>query len=225
MKLTLIVIFAIISLLFTTSIAEGFLKGTVGLKETDDDVSHLVCADKLCLEVDELPKNKDSPLGQFKIGISLPNILCKDGFELVLKKSNQRPACVSPETKTQLVLRGWATNDIIENQILSEKQTESTIDDKKDFGMSIIHDEIDGKRFLIFEGFGWHRLHQVVIDITNDQGFSTTLKTKTTDRGYLLMPWPVDDLAIPGMYHIVASDGIHNFEINIPITSPLNSDI
>ncbi|MEX1150834.1 MAG: hypothetical protein WEB28_01980 [Nitrosopumilaceae archaeon] len=54
----------------------------------------------------------DSPLKQFKAGIPLDNIYCKEGLEMVIKSSNNSPACVKPATKTKLMERGWSTFDI-----------------------------------------------------------------------------------------------------------------
>ena len=48
-----------------------------------------------------------SPLQQFKSGIPIDEIECKDGLVIVIKNSNGNPACVKPETKTKLIERGW----------------------------------------------------------------------------------------------------------------------
>ena len=47
-----------------------------------------------------------SPLKQFKSGISLDDIQCKDNLVLI-QKYNHSPVCVTPETKIKLVERGW----------------------------------------------------------------------------------------------------------------------
>lgn len=47
------------------------------------------------------------PLQQLKSGISANDIVCKEGFELIFKSTNDSPACVKPETKTKLIERGW----------------------------------------------------------------------------------------------------------------------
>jgi len=223
-KIYLSITIAVFSLLITSTIAEGFVKGTVGLKRTDDDVDNLVCGDRLCSEIDEtsskiIAKNQHTPLGQYNLGVLLEDIMCKDGLEFVLKISNMYPACVTQKTKEKLILRGWAANESIIDEILSNP-TLPDATEKQNFGINITPDTQDDKRFLNFEGFGWQRHHTVLITITNDQGFYTQLKSKTTDRGDLYMPWPVSDLAQAGMYHIVANDGFHKFEIDIPITAP-----
>ena len=48
-----------------------------------------------------------SPLKQVKLGISPLDVKCKEGFMLVIKTSDDSPACVSPLTYNKLVERGW----------------------------------------------------------------------------------------------------------------------
>lgn len=49
-----------------------------------------------------------SPLKQFKSGISIDNIRCNENFILVIKASNEYPACVKQITSEKLIERGWA---------------------------------------------------------------------------------------------------------------------
>lgn len=53
--------------------------------------------------VDGLP-----PSQQFKAGVEAQNIQCKESLQLVIKSIDGSPACVKPETKTELIKRGWA---------------------------------------------------------------------------------------------------------------------
>ncbi|MGI0062001.1 MAG: hypothetical protein ACREA8_09785, partial [Nitrosotalea sp.] len=50
----------------------------------------------------------DSPLKQFKLGISANNVTCKTEFQLVLKSEDGSPACIKPDTSKILIERGWA---------------------------------------------------------------------------------------------------------------------
>ena len=52
------------------------------------------------------------PLKQFKSGILIDEILCKEHLVLI-QKYNGSPACVTPETREELIERGWAKNDSI----------------------------------------------------------------------------------------------------------------
>ena len=64
----------------------------------------------LCGDIRPLP----SPLTQLKQGIEAKNVLCHDGFVLLLKSRDNSPACVKPATAEKLVERGWGT--IVPNQ-------------------------------------------------------------------------------------------------------------
>src|SRR6267143_587332 len=48
-----------------------------------------------------------SPLKQFKSGIAVYDVKCKQGLLLVIKKSDNSPACVKPQTAHKLAERGW----------------------------------------------------------------------------------------------------------------------
>jgi len=47
------------------------------------------------------------PKKQIKLGISLDEIICKNNFKLILKSSDNSPACVKPSTAQKLLERGW----------------------------------------------------------------------------------------------------------------------
>lgn len=55
--------------------------------------------------INEMPL---SPLEQFKSGIAAKNVVCADGFTLVIKAEDGSPACVKPTTVNILIERGWA---------------------------------------------------------------------------------------------------------------------
>lgn len=50
-----------------------------------------------------------SPLKQLKNGVSLHDVKCKEGFTLIIKTSDNSPACVTPQTAQRLIERGWST--------------------------------------------------------------------------------------------------------------------
>ena len=56
----------------------------------------------------------------------------------------------------------------------------------------------------------------------SDETFVESVRTKTDDRGHLNMPWPIPDSVGGKPYNIFATDGIHDFEMTIPIAR--NSD-
>ncbi|GEM_PF-6174617 len=60
-----------------------------------------------------------SPLKQIKSGTALKDIICKEGFVLIIKESNEYPACVKPSTGTKLLAHGWLTIGNFETKIKS----------------------------------------------------------------------------------------------------------
>lgn len=188
-----------------------------------------VCGDRLCSDFSEKLKsfNKSSPHGQFRLGVALDLIQCNEGQELVIRTTNSLPACVKSENIEKLREKEWAISE--KNQ--QEKFVEIIEDRKKGIGSSrtiedfdvsitIIPEEINDKRYLSFDGNGWHRLHNVEIIITGEN-FEESVRTKTDDRGHLNMPWPIPENITGGMYNIFATDSIHEFEITIPISASL----
>lgn len=49
-----------------------------------------------------------SPLAQFKSGVGIKDIMCKQSFQLIIKIENSSPACVTQHTANILTERGWA---------------------------------------------------------------------------------------------------------------------
>ncbi len=49
-----------------------------------------------------------SPLKQSEQGIPSKDVICSEGLEIVLKKSNELPSCVKPSSVLKLIERGWA---------------------------------------------------------------------------------------------------------------------
>jgi len=188
-----------------------------------------VCGDRLCSDFSEKSKpfNKSSPHGQFRLGVALDLIQCNERQELIIRTTNSLPACVKSENIEKLREKGWAISEKVQ-----QKMFEEFIEDRKkgigssrtiedfDVSITIIPEEINDKRYLSFDGNGWHRLHNVEITITGEN-FEESIRTKTDDRGHLNMPWPIPDDIQGGMYNIFATDGIHEFEITIPIAPSL----
>ena len=51
-----------------------------------------------------------SPFTQIKSGIAANDVKCQQELQLVIKAEDGSPACVLPDTATQLLDRGWAKN-------------------------------------------------------------------------------------------------------------------
>jgi len=248
-----IAIFLSIGLIITPYLlSEASATHIVEIKKSKVTNSPKVCGDKLCSEIDEQRSqmglstreikicgerlchditskinsfNKSSPLGQYKLGIAIDLIECKENKVIIIKSTNQLPACVNAKNVEKLRERNWAISEQIQLEIF-----EKLADDRKsglsigktladfDVGLSIIVDEIANQRYLVIDGFGWHGLHNVEITISG-QDFKESIRSKTTDRGDLSTLWQIPDSINSKMYNIFATDGIHKFELDIPITA------
>ena len=92
------------------------LIGIVGLQESFTESKTVYPESKKYEEFYEENTKKiveqtySSPLKQVRVyGILNPyEIICKHDLELIVKKSNNSPACVTPETAKKLIERGWS---------------------------------------------------------------------------------------------------------------------
>jgi len=89
----------------------------------------------------------DSPLKQFKTGIPINDIQCKDDLVKIIKSNNSSPACVKPGTVEKLLLRGWG-------EPIDDSQTTKTVT-LEDDGKTIVLKA--GEEFLLKlgENFEW----------------------------------------------------------------------
>jgi hypothetical protein len=150
-------------------------------------------------------------------------IQCKESQHLVIKTANMFPACVKVENVEKLRQRGWAISEAMQQDMFEkfakDRKTKNipakTIKDYE-ATLTITSEQIYEQRYLMFEGDGWHGFHNVEITISGGR-FSESLLTKTEKSGHLNMPWPIPDNVGGMKYHIFATDGIHEFEIDIPI--------
>ena len=218
-------------LMYTPVYAENI--GLIDAKKWRTTNSPEVCGEKLCKELEG--NGTIPPLKQFNEGVSLEKIRCKQGFELVLKTSNDHPACVKESSIDILVQRGWATVlDIIIKQHMpvdaesAEKArqigikgvvlaSESFVMDENNPAVTITSSDINGQDAIIFEGSGFRGFHVIDVIVTNDFGFESELKTKTGMEGTLYMPWLLYEPLAAGTYNVEFSDGVSSHEITIKV--------
>jgi hypothetical protein len=235
---------------FTTlySVSWGFIE----IEEFNVINSKAVCGDKLCKEMDEvrskkglstrdskvcgyepckyldradrtIPKNINLPIGKYNFGIPLHQITCNEGFELILKSSNNNPACVKTENALRLIAKGWALDHESQKLVIVESQEKhSTKIALSSYGtdelLSASFDKVYDQDFVVFEGIGWHRLHNVEITISDEDKIIDFVKSQTTDHGRLWMHWPIPESLPAGQYHVYASDRIHQSELILQIS-------
>ncbi|MGI9566336.1 MAG: MSCRAMM family protein [Nitrosopumilus sp.] len=255
----MIIKLVLLSILFgiSTGIVFEQVDGLVEFKKYKAINSPKVCGDELCLETDEKRSKQGlsapsieicddkicnevttkmaSPIKQYKTGLSLNAIQCPDSLELVLKQLDRKPACVTPETAVKLIQRGWALPKDEQAKVISSFPAITNEQNVANGAMlSITPEIISGKNYLVFDGLGWHRLHNVEITIASDDDGKkiTSVRTKTSDNGVLYMPWMLPGDLPSGSYQIHATDGIHQYELTVPIsgdpaikTKPASSEL
>ena len=234
MSYLLLFLIILISLWLPVSLAEG---GTniIEFKKAHVTNSPKVCGDKLCDEVSKeessysIPKNSHSPMGKYNMGIPIHKIICQPHSIFVLKLSNWHPACVKPDSVQRLVEIGWAASlEDLENIFAASAKKEipqfaPLKEYRKEYplyeglGMSIESDTIYDEEYLIFNGYGWHGFHNVEITISNKSGEVQFMMTQTNPDGILYLHWKIPDTITSGWYQVYATDGIHEYEIDIPI--------
>lgn len=57
-----------------------------------------------------LVATSDSPKAQFLANTPVQSVMCNEGLELIMKKSNGAPACVMPSSVQILIERGWGVH-------------------------------------------------------------------------------------------------------------------
>ena len=76
-------------------------------------------------------QSQTTPLQQLKLGILPDHVICYNDLILIMKPSNDSPACVKPTTAQKLVERGW--------KIPNKDQNESTSNSYDIFGVKEIY--------------------------------------------------------------------------------------
>ena len=232
MKISLLILlFGICSIGFATAYSQ--FPGSVNAFKYKPTLVPYVCGDELIEDTD--CQARISPLMQYKLGITSEKISCKKGLELVLKNSNNSPACIKSSSAKILVDRGWASiiyskNDLqvstdpIITLIIRDIGAKPLVLANENFVMidytpniSITLSEVYGWDVMVFKGTGFRGLHVIDIIISNDQ-FEVELKTKTSQiTGNLDMPWIIPSTLKSGEYDIEITDQVssHHLKINL----------
>jgi carboxymethylenebutenolidase len=66
-------------------------------------------------------KTVKSPMEQYQDGISIDKIVCSDDLELIMKKTDGKPACVRPASVQKLIERGWGIH-VLPEVVTNEPQ-------------------------------------------------------------------------------------------------------
>jgi len=79
------------------------------LDKTDDGLKFREYGSKLLYSKDSGKTEITSPLKQIKNGVALVDVQCSDGKVPAIRYDKMRVACVSLDTESKLMMRGWAT--------------------------------------------------------------------------------------------------------------------
>ena len=96
-----------------TANATGIANATVTFSYSDSGIEKTISKSFLFTINDNDTKIKTvnnavlSPLKQFQSGTAASKVACNQGFQLILKRENTSPACVTPDTAQILIERGW----------------------------------------------------------------------------------------------------------------------
>lgn len=95
-----------------------------------------------------------SPYKQFKSGVASKDVQCADGLQLVLKITNDSPACVKPSTASTLILWGWAKS-VGSTQSSGNDNSNKVITLSDNGGTIVLH---KGESFLLKLGemYNWN---------------------------------------------------------------------
>jgi hypothetical protein len=135
--------------------------------------SHVLGKEEMDLKTN-LPEDKiQSPLKQFKSGIAPKDVTCKQGLELVMKKSNGQPICVKGTSVKTLILRNYIPEY---NGFGGEVPTELSIDNTEVGSKEIITKEskfplwyrLSEAQRIVTESFGKLPITGVGVDIKNE---------------------------------------------------------
>lgn len=107
---------------------------------------------------------------QVKSDVAPLDIICKEGFQLVFKQSDNSPACVKPETSIKLVERGWGhflqlSSFVSTNSLDSEKNLKKLSGSYKE--LQIKWQERTMSMYLDLHS---NRLYVSVYSVTEDVG-------------------------------------------------------
>ena len=74
-------------------------------------------------------KNLDSPRAQMIHGVSAQDVKCREGFQLVIKASDNSPACLKPASVSKLMSWGWIKSVAMDTTAKVQKLQVSVIEE------------------------------------------------------------------------------------------------
>ncbi|QLH08757.1 hypothetical protein [Candidatus Nitrosotenuis sp. DW1] len=118
-----------------------------------------------------------SPLKQFRSGVSVDEISCKEDLILITKTSNENPACVKQETMQKLIERGWGSK----LEIIPDSKTLTAPLDKK-YTVQVNDDTFEIRYSIIGS-----QLQEIIADYNTR---SVVVNVEGLDEGHMVIEIP-----------------------------------
>lgn len=118
-----------------------------------------------------------SPLKQFKSGISVDEVQCKEGLQLITKASNGNPACVKQEAMQKLIERGWGSK----LETTPDSKTPTALLDKK--YTARVNEDVFEIRYSIIGSL----LQEIIVDPYSK---SLVINVEGLDDGHMVIEIP-----------------------------------
>ncbi|MGY5152511.1 MAG: cupredoxin domain-containing protein [Candidatus Nitrosopumilus sp. bin_6a] len=83
--------------------------GLRGIYLLSEDVKPVSDTMVILISDETVPTNGISPRAQMEQGVLLSNVVCRQGFDLVMKNSDKSAACVTLDSVEKLIARDWAS--------------------------------------------------------------------------------------------------------------------
>jgi len=91
-----------------------------------------------------------SPLKQISDGVLPENVTCTEGLAIVLKSTDNSPACVKPQSVDKLIQRGWAIENMsshaITQTMITPQEAQSIAEEAYIFGYPMILMDLTAKK-------------------------------------------------------------------------------
>lgn len=99
------------------------------------------------------------PLKQLKLGTKFHQVDCKDGLDLVYKKADDTSACVTLETKIELIIRGWGQDDRLLLGCTPSRHDKCYPSDPQQYRKALYDYHFDDSNLPSSESFGFLSFH------------------------------------------------------------------
>jgi hypothetical protein len=161
---------------------------------------------------DLVPPSILPPLQQFKSGVPINEIKCKEGLELVYKKADDTSACVKTSTMIELVIRGWAEDNRVILGCTGDRVEKCYPSDTKEYRKALYeyyfgkNDNLPSDNFTKLQTINACTEHQICLG-EFDNGTKIRVSCDYPVHGCGVVPF--DKMTMPDDFGIVYSFGYY----------------